>query len=196
MKVSFSLEMEHILHFTKYNKRHAFYPLWVRVCQCAYEHTCLILLFFFMVTTLVSVFIINSGLLYLELSLEKSGELEHSYGLAGSIRVCFCMVEAGSSNPGLPYSSCREEANSDSMLELFLWLAFHCFCYYNHTEWPASENPAPPQLLKCLCSKNRKPRDKFMHLWTPYVWQRRQEYTREKRQSLSQVVLGKLVSHL
>ena len=25
----------------------------------------------------------------------------------------------------------------------FLWLAFHCFCYYNHTEWPASENPAP-----------------------------------------------------
>ena len=43
-------------------------------------------------------------------------------------------------------SSCkcyREEANSDSMLELFPWLAFHCFCCYNHTEWPASENSAP-----------------------------------------------------
>ena len=32
--------------------------------------------------------------------------------------------------------------------------------------------------------QNRKPRDKFMHLWTPYLWQRRQEYTIEKRQSL------------
>ena len=25
--------------------------------------------------------------------------------------------------------------------------------------------------------QNRKPRDKPMHLWTPYLWQRRQEYT-------------------
>ena len=32
--------------------------------------------------------------------------------------------------------------------------------------------------------KNRKPRDKPMYLWTPYLWQRRQEYTMEKRQSL------------
>ena len=32
--------------------------------------------------------------------------------------------------------------------------------------------------------QNRNPRDKSTHLWTPYVWQRRQEYTREKRQSL------------
>ena len=31
---------------------------------------------------------------------------------------------------------------------------------------------------------NRKPRDKSTHLWTPYLWQRRQEYTMEKRQSL------------
>ena len=31
---------------------------------------------------------------------------------------------------------------------------------------------------------NRKPRDKPTHLWTPYLWQRRQEYTMEKRQSL------------
>ena len=41
-----------------------------------------------------------------------------------------------------------------------------------------------------------KPRDKSMHLWTSYLWQRRQEYTMEKRQSLYQVVLGKLVNHL
>ena len=32
--------------------------------------------------------------------------------------------------------------------------------------------------------QNRKPRDKSMHIWTPYLWQRRQEYTMEKRQSL------------
>ena len=32
--------------------------------------------------------------------------------------------------------------------------------------------------------QNRNPRDKSTHLWTPYLWQRRQEYTVEKRQSL------------
>ena len=30
----------------------------------------------------------------------------------------------------------------------------------------------------------RKPRDKSTHLWTAYLWQRRQKYTMEKRQSL------------
>ena len=33
--------------------------------------------------------------------------------------------------------------------------------------------------------QNRKPRDKSTHLWTPYLWQRNQEYTIEKRQSLN-----------
>ena len=32
--------------------------------------------------------------------------------------------------------------------------------------------------------QNRKPRAKSTHPWTPYLWQRRQEYTIEKRQSL------------
>ena len=32
--------------------------------------------------------------------------------------------------------------------------------------------------------QNRKPWDKSMHVWTPYLWQRRQEYRMEKRQSL------------
>ena len=35
--------------------------------------------------------------------------------------------------------------------------------------------------------QNRKPRDKSTYLWTPYLQQRRQEYT---------MVLGKLVNHL
>ena len=32
--------------------------------------------------------------------------------------------------------------------------------------------------------QNRKPRDKSTHLWTPYLWQRRQDNTMDKRQSL------------
>ena len=32
--------------------------------------------------------------------------------------------------------------------------------------------------------QNRKPRDKPTHLWRPYLWPRRQEYTMKKRQSL------------
>ena len=35
-----------------------------------------------------------------------------------------------------------------------------------------------------LMEQNRKPRDKSRRLWTPYLWQRRQEYTMEKRQPL------------
>ena len=55
---------------------------------------------------------------------------------------------------------CREEANSDSMLKLFIWLIFCCICYYNHTERPTSENPAPlPVKLKCLCSESCPPVD-------------------------------------
>ena len=32
--------------------------------------------------------------------------------------------------------------------------------------------------------QDRKPRDKPMHLWVPYFWQRRQEYTMGQRQPL------------
>ena len=32
--------------------------------------------------------------------------------------------------------------------------------------------------------QNRNPKDKSTHLWTPYLQQRRQEYTMEKRQSV------------
>ena len=40
------------------------------------------------------------------------------------------------------------------------------------------------QTKKQQKKKTRKPRDKPTHLWTPYLRQRRQEYTMEKRQSL------------
>ena len=44
--------------------------------------------------------------------------------------------------------------------------------------------------------QNRKPRDKSNHLRTLHLLQRKQKYTMEKRQSLHQIVLGKLVNHV
>ena len=44
--------------------------------------------------------------------------------------------------------------------------------------------------------QDRKPRDKPTHLWSPNLRQRKQEYTREKRKFLQQVVLGKLDSYM
>ena len=44
--------------------------------------------------------------------------------------------------------------------------------------------------------QDRKPRNKPMHLWVPYFWQRRQEYTMGQRQPLQQMILGKLDSYM
>ena len=44
--------------------------------------------------------------------------------------------------------------------------------------------------------QNREPRNKAMHLWSIILRQRRQEYTMGIRQSLQQVVLGKLDSYM
>ena len=62
--------------------------------------------------------------------------------------VCAQMWPTGVYHPvatvtGSEVGMLTKKANSGSMLGPFLWLAFHCFCYYNHTEWPAWENPAP-----------------------------------------------------
>ena len=43
---------------------------------------------------------------------------------------------------------------------------------------------------------DRKPRDKPTHLWATCLWQRQQECTMEKRQSLQWTVLGKLYSYM
>ena len=43
-----------------------------------------------------------------------------------------------------------------------------------------------------LMEKDRKPRSKPVQLWSINLWQRRQEYTVEKEQSLQNTVLGKL----
>ena len=38
--------------------------------------------------------------------------------------------------------------------------------------------------------QNRNPRDKSMHLWTPYLRQRRQEYTMEKEYTIYTLTSG------
>ena len=43
---------------------------------------------------------------------------------------------------------------------------------------------------------NRKSRNISTHLWTSYLCPRKQKYTMEKRQSLQQVTLGKLVNYM
>ena len=44
--------------------------------------------------------------------------------------------------------------------------------------------------------KDREPRNKPAHLWPINLQQRRKDYTIEKRQSLQQVVLGKLDNYM
>ena len=44
--------------------------------------------------------------------------------------------------------------------------------------------------------QNREPRNKPTQLWSINLWQRRQGYTMEKRESLQYVVLGKLNSYI
>ena len=58
-----------------------------------------------------------------------------------------------------------------------------------------SEVLAQKQTLGSM-EQNRDPRNKPTHLWSINLQQRRQEYTMEKRQSLQQVVLGKLDSYM
>ena len=45
----------------------------------------------------------------------------------------------------------------------------------------ASTSPATPHEMWLRRPQDRKPRDKSTHLCTPYLWQRRQKYTVEKR---------------
>ena len=57
------------------------------------------------------------------------------------------------------------------------------------TVWHWHKNRHTDQL-----NGNREPRNKPIHLWSINLQQRRQEYKMGKRQSLQQVVLGKLDS--
>ena len=81
----------------------------------------------------------------------------------------------------------QETSNSQSNLEKEEWN------WRNHPAWLQTtlqsyshqDSMVLAQRQKYrLMEQNGKPTDKSTHLWTPYLWQRRQEYTMEKRQSL------------
>jgi len=44
--------------------------------------------------------------------------------------------------------------------------------------------------------QDRKPRNKPIHVWVPYFWHKRQEYTMEQSQPLQLMVLGKLDNYI
>ena len=96
------------------------------------------------------------------------------------------------------YMETQKSPNSQSNLEKEEW------SWKNQPSWlqtilqnyshQANMVLAQKQKHKSM-EQDRKPTDKPTHLWVPFFWQRRQEYTIEKRQPLQQVVLGKLDSY-
>ena len=81
----------------------------------------------------------------------------------------------------------QKTLNSQSNLEGKKW------SWRNQTPWLQTilqsysnqDNMVLTQKQKCRSmEQNRKPRDKPTHLWSTNLWQRRQGYTLEKRQSL------------
>ena len=82
----------------------------------------------------------------------------------------------------------KKPSNSQSNLEREKWN------WRNQSAWLQAilqSNNHPNSMVLTQRQKytslepNRKPREKPMHLWTPYLWQRKQEYTMEKRTSLT-----------
>ena len=87
----------------------------------------------------------------------------------------------------------RLEYEKDNLPQWFAWESPGSYLLFEHNY------ELSPVILKNVLScsmvlaqgqgnrsmeQNRKPKDKSTHLWTSYLWQRRQEYTMEKRQSL------------
>ena len=86
----------------------------------------------------------------------------------------------------------RLEYEKDNLPQWFAWDSPGSYLLFEHNY------ELSPVILKNVLScsmvlvqgqenrsmeQNRKPKDKPTHLWTSYLWQRRQEYTMEKRQS-------------
>ena len=67
---------------------------------------------------------------------------------------------------------------------------------YSHQLYVPSMVQAQNQKYKPMELQGQKPRDKPMCIWSPAWWQRRQEYTMEKKQTLQKVVLEKLDSYM
>ena len=82
----------------------------------------------------------------------------------------------------------KKTLNSQSILEKEEWN------WRNHPAWLQAilqSNSHQDTIVLAQRQKhrsmeqNRKPRDKSTNLWIPYLWQRRQEYTMEKRISFT-----------
>ena len=81
----------------------------------------------------------------------------------------------------------QKTLNNQSSLEMEEW------SWRNQPSWfqiilqsySHQDSMALAQKQKCRpMEQNRKPRNKPMHLWIPYFWQKRKEYTIEQRQPL------------
>ena len=71
------------------------------------------------------------------------------------------------------------------------WLHTILQSYSNQSSMVLAQKPTHRSM-----EQDRKPRNKSTHLWSNNLWQRRQEYSMEKRQSLQQMMLGKLDSYM
>ena len=74
---------------------------------------------------------------------------------------------------------CKKTSNSQSNLKKEAWLQTIIQSYSHQDSMVLAQRQKHRSMEQA-----RKPRDKSMHLWTPYLWQSRQEYIMEKRQSL------------
>ena len=78
-----------------------------------------------------------------------------------------------------PNSQSSLEKEKQSWRNLAPWLQTILQSYSNQDSMVLAQK----QTYRSM-EQDRKPRDKPMHLWSPNLWQRRQEYTMEKRRSL------------
>ena len=87
-------------------------------------------------------------------------------------------------------SQSNPEKEKQSWWNLVPWLQTILQSYSNQNNIVLAQN----QKYRSM-EQARNPRDKPTHLWSVNLWQRRQDYTMEKRQSLRWLVLGKLDSY-
>ena len=91
--------------------------------------------------------------------------------------------------PGIAKAILRKKEQSWRHNTLRLQTILQSYSNQNSTVW------AQKQIYGSM-EQNREPQNKPTHLWSITLQQRRQEYTMEKRQSLQQVMLGKLDSSI
>lgn len=84
-----------------------------------------------------------------------------AHKLYGSLFCTWKAVRVRSARDSTCWDVLLGKGPSGSTLELFIGFALCCVCYYNHTQWPTSENlaPLPGAQNKALCSEPHPPVD-------------------------------------